>query len=487
MKRAYAGLGFSLGLALATVAACKGGGGSGAPAADAGGSGGGGDASPVLEAGVVSFDWSALDAEEFGGAWQTDGVVVLVDGRVAYERYAPSWSETTPHILYSATKSIESAIVGIAIADGRMKKEDSVCAYVAAPDAGSSLCDTTIEDLLHMSSGLAWVEDYTGADPTQSNVLEMLYGAQSDMGAYVASLPRAAPANTAFNYSSGDANLLGLALKNALAGQDVRAYLQARLFGPAGITSALCEEDRSGTVVFSTDCFMTVRDFATFGQLYLDDGMRGGTRVLPAGWVEYTRTPAPAVSTPASRLLDAGAAPGGSYGAEWWLNAVNATATSDTWEYPDEPVDGFQAEGHYGQKLVVVPSRKLVVARVGSDVAKTYDPDAMIRAAVAAVDGASHGASARPRMDAPPPPRPAIDPIANEVQLAAGYAAKEACSCVFVEGQSDDACTQYGVGPTGSSVTLTIDHTASTVTAKFAASTRVATFTAGQGCVLGGL
>jgi CubicO group peptidase (beta-lactamase class C family) len=117
--------------------------------------------------------------------------------------------------------------------------------------------------------------------------------------------------------------------------------------------------------------------------------MNGTTRVLPEGWVAYSITPAPSVAAPTSRVLDAGPGPGGSYGATWWLNAATPTSTSDTWEYPDEPVDGFNAEGHYGQKLVVIPSRQLVIARVGADLVTTYDPDAMIQAAVAAVDAAT--------------------------------------------------------------------------------------------------
>jgi CubicO group peptidase (beta-lactamase class C family) len=339
-------------------------------------------------AGLV-FDWTALDAEEFGGTWQTEGLVVLQGGQVVHEKYASGWTAAMPHLLYSASKSIGGALVGIAIDQGLMQKTDSVCNYITQPTgADPTLCNTTIEDLLHMGSGLSWVEDYSGTDPTVSNVLEMLYGDQADMGSYVATLPRVADAGATFNYSSGDANLLALAFKTALKGQDPRAFAQTKLFAPAGITSAIFEEDPSGTLVFSTDCFMTPRDFAKFGQLFLTDGMNGATRVLPAGWVAYSITPAPSVAVPSSRVLDAGPGPGGSYGATWWLNAATPTSTSDTWEYPDEPVDGFNAEGHYGQKLVVVPSRQLVIARVGADLVTTYDPDAMIGAAVAAVDAA---------------------------------------------------------------------------------------------------
>jgi CubicO group peptidase (beta-lactamase class C family) len=407
--------------------------------------------------------------------------------------YGAGWSASSPHILYSATKSVGSMLVGLAIADGLMQKTDTVCKYVTPPPgADPTLCATTIEDLLHMGSGLAWTEDYSGSDPTASNVLEMLYGDQPDMGAYTATLPRAADAGATFNYSSGDANLLARAWAAALGAQDPRVYAQAKHFGPAGVTSATLEEDRSGTPVFSTDGFMTARDFAKLGQLFLTDGMNGSVRVLPEGWVAYSITPAPSVATPSSRVNDAGPGPGGSYGALWWLNAASASSTSDTWQYPQEPVDGFNAEGHYGQKLVVIPSRQLVLARFGSDLGGTFDPDGMIGAAVAAVDGARGKTKAKrvtPRAPAAPfaPVDAGPGQAADEFQLATGYAAKESCSCVFVEGQSDASCTAYGVGPTGVAVTLVIDHGASSVTATYKTATRVAMFATGAGCTLGGL
>jgi CubicO group peptidase (beta-lactamase class C family) len=221
----------------------------------------------------------------------------------------------------------------------------------------------------------------------------MLYGNEPDMGAYVASQARAADAGSVFNYSSGDTSLLALAFKNALKGQDPRAYAQSKLFGPAGITSALCEADLSGTPVLTSFCYMNVRDLAKFGQLYLDNGMSGGTQVVPASWVTYSLTPAPTVAAPISRLVDGGVLPGGSFGASWWLNAATPTASSDTWEYPDEPADEYDAEGHFGQYSIVVPSRHLVVARVGSDVSGNYSPDAMMQLVVAAVDKVADGGS----------------------------------------------------------------------------------------------
>jgi CubicO group peptidase (beta-lactamase class C family) len=380
-------------LLLATAVGCKSNAAAPSGAPDAGladaDSGAPADAAPP----PLSYDFGALESAEFGGTWQTEGVVVLHRGALVYEKYAQGWTATMRHITYSVSKTIGGALVGIAIDKGLLAKADSVCKYVTPPvGADPKLCDTTIEHLLHMSSGLQWIEDES--DPTTSNTLELLYGNEPDMGAYVAAQPRSGPAGATFSYSSGDADLLALALKGALKGQDMRAWAQDQLFTPAGITSAIFEADHSGTLVFSSSCFMTPRDMARFGALFLTDGMNGATRVLPAGWATYAATPAPSVATPTSRSSDAGTGYGGSYGAQVWLNAASPTATQDTWEYPDEPVDGFQAEGHWGQKIVVVPSRQLVVVRVGNDRSPSFDPtgtDQLIGAAVAAIDKATQG------------------------------------------------------------------------------------------------
>lgn len=352
------------------------------------------DGGGVTDAGAADSaapnPFQTVHDELFGGTWTTDGVVIMRDGKIVYEEYTHGYTKDMPHITYSASKSIGGTLVGLAIADGYMKLSDSVCTYITKPPtADATLCDTTIEDLLHMSSGLAWAEDYS-VDPTTSNVLQMLYGNTSDMGSYAASQPRAYPTNTHWYYSSGDADLLALAWKGALAAKsmDQRTYAQTKLFGPLGITTSTFESDHAGTLVFSSSWYATTRDMAKMGQLYLDDGMVGSTRVLPMGWVKYATTPAPAAATPTKRDPKQ-AAPGdtgGSYGAQIWLNAVSPTATPDTLAYPGVPADAYSFEGHYGQKVFIVPSRKLVIARVGNDRKPTFDPGPMVVKAVAVVD-----------------------------------------------------------------------------------------------------
>lgn len=324
----------------------------------------------------------------FGGTGRTEGVVVMHQGKRVFEEYAAGFTATMPHIAYSVSKSFGSALVGIAIGEGLMKLDDSVCVHVPAPaGADPKFCDTTIDHLLRMSSGLGWAENYEGDDPTSSNVLQMLYGNQADMGGYVATQPRTAAAGQRWRYSSGDSNLLARALRGALKGKDMRAWANEKLFVPAKLSSAVFESDRSGTLVFSSSCFLTPRDMARFGQLYLDDGMSGTTRVLPPNWVAYTKTPAPAAAQPKPRdpKLPAGDT-GGSYGGSFWLNATSATAPADTWAYPEATADTYSAEGHYGQKIFIVPSRQLVVVRVGNDRDKPFASGPMLKHVLAVID-----------------------------------------------------------------------------------------------------
>ena len=131
------------------------------------------DAAPT-DAGTVdaagAFDFAPLHDYLFGGSWKSEGVVVLYKGQLVYEEYAAGFDANRRHITYSASKSVGSALIGIAIHDGLLQLTDSVCKYVTPPPgADPTLCDTTIDHLLHMTSGLKWSEDY-GTDPTTSTM-----------------------------------------------------------------------------------------------------------------------------------------------------------------------------------------------------------------------------------------------------------------------------------------------------------------------------
>ena len=199
----------------------------------------------------------------------------------------------------------------------------------------------TLDALLHMTSGLRFCEDYV--DDQVSDAIKMLFrpGAD-DMGAFAALFPLDHTPDTAFNYSSGTSNIISAIVKRAVDNQeDYAAFLRRELFDRIGMTSAAPRFDQSGTWIASSFCFCTPRDFAKFGLLYLRDGMWDGERILPEGWVDYGRTPAPV--QPADD--ESG------YGAHWWLLG--------------DDLGTFFASGYLGQYIFLVPALDLIIVRNG--------------------------------------------------------------------------------------------------------------------------
>ncbi|NNL67198.1 MAG: serine hydrolase, partial [Myxococcales bacterium] len=281
-----------------------------------------------------------------GGRRVTTAVVVARDGRLVAERYAPGYGPDAPMLSWSMAKSVLATLVGLAIEEERLALDASGVApeWRGAADARRFV---TLDQMLRMSSGLHFDETY---GPT-SEASVMLF-ARPEAAAYAAAMPLAAPPDSVWSYSSGTSNLLARALRESFAGDTLALldWADQRLFSPAGITTALLETDAGGNLLASSFVYMTARDWARFGELHRLKGRAQGRRVLPEGWVDYVTTP-----TPASH---------GEYGAHWWLNRGQAEAP-DTPTWPALPRDTYAARGHNGQYVVVVPSEKLVVVRLG--------------------------------------------------------------------------------------------------------------------------
>jgi len=281
---------------------------------------------------------------------RTRAVVVVHGGRIVAERYGPGFTATTRLQGWSMTKSITNALVGILVRDKKLdvRAPAAVLEWQAPDDPRRAI---TLDVLLRASSGLEWSETYE-ASPLQSDVIYMLYrGGHTDMAAYAASKPLAHPVDTVWSYSSGTTLVISRLVRQVVGGgePELRAFAREALFGPLGMTSAVLEADASGTVVGSSYSWATARDWARFGLLYLRDGVWDGKRILPEGWVDYSRTPTPA-------------APHGEYGAHFWTNAGGPGGGPPM---PDAPRDLFFASGHDGQLVAIVPSRDLVVVRLG--------------------------------------------------------------------------------------------------------------------------
>jgi CubicO group peptidase (beta-lactamase class C family) len=197
-----------------------------------------------------------------------------------------------------------------------------------------------------MSSGLRFTEEY---DDPLADVLKMLYSNILDKAAFTANKPLIAPPDTLFHYSSGTSVVLaGIIRSNFSTLEEYFQFPRRELFDKIGMRSALIEPDPVGTFVGGSLMWASPRDWARFGIFCLQDGVWEGERILPEGWMAYSTTPTP--SEPEEN--------DGEYGAHFWLNVDGA-------KYPSLPHDLFQCSGHDEQKVTVIPSRNLVVVRVG--------------------------------------------------------------------------------------------------------------------------
>jgi CubicO group peptidase (beta-lactamase class C family) len=273
---------------------------------------------------------------------ETHALLIIQGGRLVLERYAAGFGPEVTCRSWSMAKSITQALTGLLVGDGLL----DIHAPADVPQWhawGDPRAAITLDQLLRMSSGLSFVEDYAPDHP--SDVIEMLYGkGREDMAAFAAGFPLAHQPGEHFAYSSGTTNIAAACLGRALGanGRDFEAFMRERLFDPIGATSADPKFDDAGTFIGSSFCFATPRDFARFGLLYMRDGVWDGTRLLPAGWVDYARTPT---------FQQAGCADG-PYGASWWLDMAGPGS--------------FSANGYQGQHIILCPDRDLIIVRHGA-------------------------------------------------------------------------------------------------------------------------
>lgn len=278
---------------------------------------------------------------------RTRAVLVVEDGRLVCERYAPGFSATTPLNGWSMTKSVMAALIGILIGEGRLRIDSRglLAEWSGDNDPRAAI---SLEDLLRMRSGLSFTEKYS--DPL-SDVNRMLFDGP-DTGGFAAARPLAQAPGSHWKYASGTTNLLSLIARRAVGEQKYASWPRRALFDPISMNSAVFEPDASGTFIASSYLFATGRDWARFGWLHAADGVWQGRRILPERWVRFVTTPEP---------LSKG---GGAYGAHWWLK-ISKDFGGDTEAARKVPSDAFHASGHEGQCLTVIPSKRLVVVRLG--------------------------------------------------------------------------------------------------------------------------
>lgn len=327
---------------------------------------------------VVAADPRLRAALDAAFALRADGVahgpravVVMQHGRVLGERYAAGVGVDTPLPGFSLTKSVVHALFGVLVRQGRIAL-DQPAPVPAWQDAADPRHAITVDDLLRQVSGLDLPQTNSGFDA--SSQIQFI---DRDKAAASAAATLAAPPGTRWNYSDTNYLLLSRILRDAVGGQagDVLRFMRSELFDPLGMDSATMEFDATGTPMGAANLFASARDWARFGQLYLDDGVHEGRRILPAGWVQHAVTPTLATG----------------YGAGFWTNRVAGPVPGwgVPWGLPHAPADAYFGRGYMGQFVVVVPSARLVVVRLsvshvrGDDIEETDRLVADILAALA--------------------------------------------------------------------------------------------------------
>jgi hypothetical protein len=295
----------------------------------------------------AAVDWAFAEPDA-ARLRRTRALLVLYDGRIIAEHYAPGFSAATPMPGWSMTKTTTAVLIGALVKSGKLSLEQKAL----LPEwrgAGDLRADITLDQLLRMTSGLHFTERY--GDPG-ADVALMLF-ARADGAGYAIDKPLEAAPGSRWQYSSGTSNILSRVIRRAVGGtqQDYLDFPRRVLFDPVGMRSAIIEPDASGTFVTSSYMYATARDWARLGQLLLQEGEWGGSRILPPGWVKYM-----ASLTPQSARKD--------FGAHLW---VKVTPPFDSLLVPPPklPPDAFHAVGYEGQFVSVIPSRRLVVVRLG--------------------------------------------------------------------------------------------------------------------------
>lgn len=292
----------------------------------------------------AALEW-AFSEPDPASLRRTRAVVLVYKGRLVGERYAHGFTKDTPLLGWSMTKGVINALVGVLVKEGKIALGDAV----PIPEwRGSSdpRRKITFDHLLRMTSGLQFNEDYSNP---LADVTYMLFGVP-DMAAYAAAKPVEAEPGARWSYSSGTTNIIAYAIRQVIGDSSYLEFPRRALFDRLGMTSALMETDAAGTFVGSSFMYATARDWARLGLLYLYDGVWLGQRVLPEGWVAYTRSPAPN-------------APDRQYGAHMWLQIPKEYRCGS--DDRSLPADTFHAIGHEGQFVTIIPSRELVLVRLG--------------------------------------------------------------------------------------------------------------------------
>ena len=277
-------------------------------------------------------------------AKRTRSVVILHKDHLIIEKYADGFDKESKILGWSMTKSITATFFGILQYQGKININNPAPIQEWKNDARAKI---TLNNLLQMNSGLEWEERYDKI----CDATKMLFKS-ADMGQVQLEKPLAEKPNQHWNYSSGTSNLLSKILRKQFkTHQEYLDFWYSSLIDKIGMYSMVVETDMSGTYVGSSYAWANSRDWAKFGLLYLHNGNWNGNQIFDNSWTKYVTTP-----TPTSE---------GKYGGHFWLNSSS--------KYPDAPKDLYYASGFQGQKIFIIPSKDLVIVRMGLTDDESFD------------------------------------------------------------------------------------------------------------------
>ncbi|MCC8938719.1 serine hydrolase [Bradyrhizobium sp. Arg68] len=309
---------------------------------------------------------------------RTRAIVVLKDGRVVAERYADGIGIDTPLLGFSATKSVISALTGILVRDGKLTVDQPVpiAAWQNPDDPRHAI---TVDHLLRHTAGLALGSSLEASLASVLEPVNRMKFMEPDMAAFAEGFALESVPGRNWNYNDGNFAVLSHLIRDAAGGHaaDVMRFARRELFDPLGMRRVVIEFDAAGTPEGSSQMLASARDWARFGQLYLNDGIAGGKRILPEGWVKYSASPTPNAWV--------------GYGAGFWTNLGDSLGanyrTAHGW-----PRDAFYAKGTIGQYVIIVPSQRLVIVRLGRSPNAPPQADGvfdLVRDVVAATSGSA--------------------------------------------------------------------------------------------------
>ena len=296
-------------------------------------------------------------------AQETRAVLVLRDGRIVAERYAPGYHENTRFISWSMAKTVTGVLIGLLVSDGRLRLDESA-PVPAWQRPGDPRGEITLRQLLQMRSGLRHTE---AGDPVyESDEVRMLFlDGRDAMAAYAEAQPLEAEPGEKWEYSSATTVILADIASRALSDSTnpaerrkvINDYLKSRLFEPLGMKSMVPEYDAAGTLIGGSLMHATARDWARFGEFLRNQGSVRGLQLVPSGWIEFMTTPNPRN-------------PG--YGAQTWLNRPQPGESLTP--FPGAPRTAFSMNGHLGQFVLISPAQGLTVVRLGRTLDGEHQP-----------------------------------------------------------------------------------------------------------------